>query len=248
MKTYQHIQSALSKKNCLLAILIDPDEIKMADIAGFATVIKASDADLLLFGGSLVSEPYFDEKINVLKEQLPEIPIILFPGSHSQLSSRADAVLFLSLLSGRNPEYLIGNHIMAAPVIKAMHLEAISTAYLLIESGRTTTVEYVSNTKPIPRSKPDLAVAHALAAQYLGFKLIYLEAGSGAEQPVPPKMIRAVKDAVDIPVIVGGGITLPENAAAASQAGADIIVIGNHFQIKSNRNLMITFRHALDTV
>ncbi len=248
MKTYNNILTSLKTKRALFALLVDPDEIEINDIANLTAGIISGGVDILLFGGSLISRPFFNEKISAIKKQLLNIPVILFPGSHNQISKQADAILFLSLLSGRNPDYLIGNHIMAAPAIRAMQLEAISTAYLLIESGTTTTVEFVSNTKPIPSAKPDLTVAHALAAEYLGFKTIYLEAGSGADQSVPESIIRAVKSAVSIPVIVGGGIRTPQAAGSIARAGADIVVIGNHFQTKDNLSTIRDFRKAINDI
>ena len=245
MKTYKQILRSLQNKQTLFALLVDPDEIELGDIDQLSAGIVAGGVDILLFGGSLIAQPFFNEKTAALKKYLRNIPLILFPGSHNQLSDQADAVLFLSLLSGRNPDYLIGNHIMAAPTIKTMQLEAIATAYLLIESGRTTTVEFVSNTKPLPRAKPGLSVAHALAAEYLGFKTIYLEAGSGADQTVPIATIKAVKSAVSIPIIVGGGIRSPQTAREIARAGADIIVIGNHFQTKDNLSTIGEFRKAI---
>ncbi|MEO0236290.1 MAG: phosphoglycerol geranylgeranyltransferase, partial [candidate division WOR-3 bacterium] len=157
-------------------------------------------------------------------------PVILFPGSHAQLTKHADAVLFLSLLSGRNAQYLIDEQVRMAPILRKFNLEAISTAYLLIESGRTTTVEWVTNTRPIPRNKVDLVIAHVLAAEMMGFKLIYLEAGSGAEKPVPDELIKLVKANINIPLIVGGGLKSLDTINGVFEAGADFVVIGNKLE------------------
>ena len=161
----------------------------------------------------------------VLKQK-SKIPIILFPGNVLQITPRADAILLLSLISGRNPEYLIGNHVIAAPILKKTDLEIIPTAYILIENGRTTSVEYMSNTKPIPADKVDLTVATAMAGEMLGHKLVYLEAGSGALETVNTEMIREVRKQINIPLIVGGGIHTPEQISNIYRAGADMVVVG----------------------
>lgn len=240
-------QTLLKKKQAELkcfALLIDPDEISSNSISAFIENCNNSEVDIILIGGSLVQDIEYEAKVSLIKS-LTEIPVIIFPGSVNQISPSADAIFYLSLLSGRNPEYLIGNQVTAAPIIHKLKLEAISTAYLLIESGSTTSVEFMSNTKPIPREKSDIAVAHALAAQLLGFKLIYLEAGSGAKMTVPDGMISVVSKSVNIPIIVGGGIKSPSEATKKTMAGADIIVIGNHFQNSENNNLMKEFAHAI---
>ena len=168
----------------------------------------------------------FDGFVATIKDKV-EIPVVLFPGGSGQISAYADAVLFMSLLSGRNPQYLIGEQVKAAPVVKKLGLESIPTGYLLIESGSTTSAQFVSDTHPIPRDKTQIAVAHAMAAELLGMKLVYLEAGSGASNPVPPEMIAAIVGGVNIPVIVGGGIRNKDDALAAAQAGATAIIVGN---------------------
>ena len=162
------------------------------------------------------------------------IPVIIFPGEKSQVTDKADAILFLSLLSGRNPDLIIGEQIKSAPIVKALGLEAVSTAYLLVDSGRITSVEFMSNTKPIPSDKPEIAVAHSLAAEIFGMKLVYLEAGSGAQRPVPDEMISAVSSGIDIPVMVGGGIRTPETVAGKVSAGASFVVVGNHLEQSAN--------------
>ena len=166
-----------------------------------------------------------DEIISSLKKEC-EIPIVLFPGNHSQISNKADGILFLSLISGRNPEYLIGQHVNAAPVLAKSKLEVIPTGYMLIENGKATSVEYISQTKPIPRNKTDIALATAMAGEMLGLKMIYLEAGSGAKHPVPVKMIKSLAATLKIPIIVGGGIRSKKQMQKAFKAGADIVVVG----------------------
>jgi len=183
-------------------------------------------ADAILVGTSFLLSSDFDEMVKAVRDAV-DVPVILFPGGISQLSPHADAILFLSLISGRNPELLIGQQVKAAPFIKRYALEPISTGYILVESGTLTTAEYVSTTRPVPRNKPDLAMALALAAEYLGMKLVYLEAGSGADRSVPEAMIRSVADYVSLPLIVGGGIRCPEHAREKVLAGASFVVVGN---------------------
>ncbi|UCG28616.1 MAG: geranylgeranylglyceryl/heptaprenylglyceryl phosphate synthase [Bacteroidales bacterium] len=208
-----------------VALLIDPDKYDDHSLLRILHYANRTHTDFILVGGSLISDPV-TPIIDRIKTNTT-IPVVLFPGSLLQISDNADAILFLSLVSGRNPDYLIGNHIIAAPLLKKSNLEVISTAYLLIENGISTSVEYMSSTNPIPAEKVDIAVATALAAEMLGFKLIYLEAGSGAQCHVPEAMIREVRKNVGIPVIVGGGIREKEDARKIFRAGADIIVIGN---------------------
>ena len=208
-----------------VALLIDPDNYEKESLIKTVDFANRFNIDFILLGGSLISKPV-NPVIDLVKEN-SSIPVILFPGSLLQLSDRADGILLLSLVSGRNPDYLIGNHIIAAPMLKKSNLEIISTAYVLIESGVSTSVEYMSFTQPIPSNKPEIAIATALASEMLGFKIIYLEAGSGAQSPVPESIIEGVKENVSIPVIVGGGIRSKDDAKKIFQAGADIIVVGN---------------------
>jgi putative glycerol-1-phosphate prenyltransferase len=182
--------------------------------------------------------------ISVIKEQT-SLPAVIFPGGISQVSPNADAILFLSLVSGRNPEHLIGKQIMAAPMIKAYNLETIPTGYILVESGSVTTAEYISGSRPIPRNKPEIAVATALAAQYLGMKMIYLEGGSGAQIPVPDEMIKLVSCNVDVPVIAGGGIRSAREARQKVESGASIIVTGNYFEDEENWHSIKEFADAV---
>lgn len=243
MNIYNYILSKKqSNQNCF-ALLIDPDKIDLKNLPSFIEKCNQGKVDIILVGGSMVYDTEYEKKLVKIKS-ITDIPVVIFPGSPNQISATADAILFLSLLSGRNPEYLIGSQVAAAPLIHKLKLEAVSTAYLLIESGHTTSVEFVSNTKPIPRDKVNIAIAHALAAELLGFKLLYLEAGSGADIPVPDEMVRSVSKAITIPLIVGGGITSPDDAAKKVAAGADIIVVGNHFE-GNNTGLIKDFSQAI---
>lgn len=214
----------VSQKRKRLALLIDPDKHTADSMQHLISLVAETPPDIILVGGSLLFNP-IDETILILKEKLG-VPVFLFPGDVSQLSDHADGIFLLSLISGRNPEFLISNHVIAAPRLKRSGIEVIPTAYMLIENGHSTSVEYISNTKPIPFGKTDLAVATALAGELLGMKMVYLEAGSGAAKSVGRDMITAISNAVDIPVVVGGGIRSVEDAVKAFSAGADMIVVG----------------------
>ncbi len=208
-----------------LAILIDPDKHTSSSLKNLCHKLQSSPFSFVFVGGSLMSKSFFDEAVEVLKLN-SGFPVVIFPGNSFQVSAKADAILFLSLLSGRNPEYLIGQQVQAAPLVKSIKLEAIPTAYLLIDGGKISTTAYITQSVPIPADKPDIAVATAVAAELLGMKMIYLEAGSGALQPVPAAMISAVKQAVNLPLVVGGGIRSAAQVKAAYDAGADVVVVG----------------------
>lgn len=231
-KLYSEIVSAFTTKKRLLAILLDPDKVAFNEIKQVAEKINQSPATHIFIGGSLVFSEAIEELIEELKK-LSRLPIILFPGHPSQIAHNADGILFLNLLSGRNPDYLIEHQVKAAPVLKKMNLEVIPTAYLLIESGGKTAVEVVSKTNPISRQDIDKAVATAQAGELMGNKLIYLEAGSGAIQSVPEEMIQKVVKSVAIPVIVGGGIRTKKALDLAYQNGATMVVIGTAFEINT---------------
>ncbi|MFC1511765.1 geranylgeranylglyceryl/heptaprenylglyceryl phosphate synthase [Candidatus Latescibacterota bacterium] len=226
---YEYLLNVRKEKGAGFLILVDPDRASRPKMRDLVRAYEEAGVDAILVGTSLMMADGFDEYVGIIKDSV-SIPVIIFPGEKSQVTRKADAILFLSLLSGRNPDLLIGEQIKSAPIVRAMGLEAIATAYLLIDSGRITSVEYMSNTRPIPSDKPDIAVAHALAAEIFGMKLVYLEAGSGAEKPVPDDMIRAVSSSIDIPVIVGGGIRSPETVAGKVEAGASFVVVGNHLE------------------
>jgi phosphoglycerol geranylgeranyltransferase len=206
-----------------LAILIDPDKVSPP----FLQQLHAHHAQLLFFGGSLLSSFDLDQKLIMVRQQVPNAQIVLFPGSAQQLSAKADAILFLSLVSGRNPELLIGQQVLAAPLVKQLGLEVLPTAYLLIDGGSVTTAIYMSGSTPIPPNKSEIAAVTALAATMMGMQYVYLDCGSGAQDHVPLEMIRAVRNAVSVPIIVGGGITTPEAARQVCAAGADVVVVGN---------------------
>jgi len=213
------------KKEKGFALLIDPDKSEQEYLEKCVSLAVNAHAKFILVGGSLVFN-HLEPVVQQLR-LMTDLPLVLFPGSALQVCSEADSILFLSLISGRNPEYLIGNHVIAAPFVKKHKLEVIPTGYMLIDGGQTTTVEYISQTMPIPGNKPDLAVATAMAGEMLGHKLIYMDSGSGALRPVPGQIISAVSNAISIPLIVGGGIRTAADAQKAYEAGADIIVIGN---------------------
>lgn len=229
---YKKIIDGASNNKKQFAVLIDPDNVKLKDVEKIALLGAEAGVDYWFTGGSLLTNDMLDQCIRVLKENT-DIPVVLFPGNYLQINKNADAILFLSLISGRNPEMLIGKHVIAAPYLKKSGLEVIPTGYMLIESGRPTGALYMSNSTPIPADKADIAVCTAMAGEMLGLKLIYLEAGSGANNPVPEEMIKRVKSNLGIPVISGGGIKTPGKAKSMCLAGADIIVVGNSIE-KSN--------------
>ncbi len=226
---YQEIVNAKANKKKLLAILLDPDKIIWEQLELLIGNIIQSPATHIFIGGSLVKSDRIDELIIRLKQKI-KLPIVLFPGHPSQISKEADGILFLSLLSGRNPDFLIEHQVKAAPILKQSHLEIIPTAYLLIESGTITAVEKVSQTKPIERNNLNLALATAQAAEMMGNKLIYLEAGSGAQKVVPTEMVELISENLTIPVIVGGGIITFEQINNIYKSGADLVVIGTAFE------------------
>lgn len=206
------------------ALLVDPDKYDDRSLDELIRHLNQDPPDLLLVGSSILFDP-IEITITALKLGT-RIPVFIFPGNIIQLSDRADGILFLSLISGRNPEFLIGNHVLAAPHLHRSGIEVIPTGYMLIENGKSTSVEYMSNTKPIPAGKPEIAVSTAMAGEMLGMKSIYLEAGSGADNMVGPEMIRAIRKNISLPLIVGGGINSTGSAREAYKAGADMIVVG----------------------
>ncbi len=220
-----------------IAVLIDPDKVEdPGSLTRLLHLASENCVDFLLVGGSLITTTNLSEVIRQIKEAV-NIPVVLFPGNSMQIDPGADAILFLSLISGRNPDLLIGQHVIAAPVLKNNRIEVMPTGYMLINSGRITSVAYISNTTPIPDDKYSLAACTALAGTMLGLRLIYMDAGSGAEKEISPRMISTVRKAIDVPLIVGGGINTTAKAIAALQAGADMIVIGN--ALEKNPDLLI---------
>ena len=244
MKTYNRIIKIINDKGAAFFVLIDPDRSEEKDYFALADYCQSDGADGIFVGSSILINNTFSKVIKDLKQVL-EIPVVIFPGSPMQISPDADAILYLSLISGRNPSHLFGDHVIAAPMIKSAGIEPIPTGYMLIESGKTSAVEYMSNTKPIPADKPEIAKAHALAAEYMGMKLIYFEAGSGAESPVPDLIICETKEYISIPIMVGGGIKNPEIARQKVKAGASIVVVGSLFEKVGGDKLIKEFSEAI---
>ena len=226
MNLYQQLLKETSAGKRKFAVLIDPDKYTPEGLSEVVALGVRHGVDYFFAGGSLLLRDTLEEVIDFIKKN-SEIPVVLFPGNNMQLSEKADGILLLSLISGRNPDMLIGRHVISAPYLKTSGLEIISTGYMLIESGHTTAVTYMSNTTPIPATKSDIAVCTAMAGEMLGMKLIYLDAGSGAKNTVPPAMISRVRQNLGIPLIVGGGITSREMAQNAFLAGANLVVVGN---------------------
>lgn len=219
-----------------LSILVDPDKIQNEhELDALITLCKKDKIDYIFIGGSLLVRGSLSETVNYFKLNT-EIPVILFPGSNLHIEKSADAILFLSLISGRNPELLIGQHVSAAPILKNTSIEILSTGYILVGNDSNTTVAHVSQTSPIPTNKPDIAVCTAMAGEMIGMKLTYLDAGSGAKEEVPKGMIEVVNKSIDAPLIVGGGINTSLKAQTAYQAGADMIVLGT--AIEKNKNFI----------
>lgn len=236
---YHFLSTNKEGKKKTFAVLIDPDKLPKTEELQFA---EQSGVDLFLVGGSLITQGNLSGCISFIKKHTT-IPVLIFPGDQMQVSEEADGILLLSLISGRNPELLIGKHVLAAPRLKQSRLEIIPTGYMLIESGKITSAQYMSGTVPLPRDKPELAECTAIAGEMLGLKLIYMDAGSGALHPVSPEIIRAVKKQVQIPLIVGGGIDTAEKAKLACDAGADVLVVGNIFEKDPQR-----IRSIADTI
>ena len=233
----------LGKKS--FAVLIDPDKINDQTMQHLIDMAVAARVDYFLVGGSLVISNYLDDCIQYIKRSC-SIPAILFPGSPSQISKYADALLYLSLISGRNPELLIGQHVVSAPFVKQSGLEIMSTGYMVIDGGAPTTVSYISNATPLPADKNEIAMCTAMAGEMLGMKLIYMDAGSGAKTPISESMIEKVAQCISVPLIIGGGITEPEKAYLNCKAGADVIVVGN--AIEKDESLIMQMAAAVHSV
>ena len=225
-KLYSSILEAKQQGKKKFVVLIDPDNVRLGKLDKVLELSKSANVDYFFIGGSLVVNDMLDMVLENIKKTT-EIPTILFPGNSFQLSYKADGLLFLSLISGRNAELLIGKHVITAPFLKISPLEIMSTGYMLVDGGISTTVQYMSNTTPIPANKDDIALCTAMAGELLGMKMIYMDAGSGAKNPISSSMIDAVSSAIDIPLIVGGGIRTPEKAYENVKAGADVIVVGD---------------------
>ena len=234
MSIFTDLITAVSQKGAVYVVLIDPDRNDEDSIQDCVQKANKSGVDALFVGGSLMMDSKCLDRVKLIKSY-SNIPVIFFPGGVGQLNSHYDAMLFMSVISGRNPHYLIGEQVIAAPLVKDMGIETIPTGYILIDGGAGSTVEFMSGTRPIPMDRVDVTIAHALAGQYLGMKLIYLETGSGAKYPVSSSLIRAVKDMIDVPLVVGGGIKTPEVAAELVQSGASIVVTGTVIENDASR-------------
>ncbi len=244
MKVQEKIYKSISEKGAAYLVLLDPDEISGEKLINFVHHCEKSGVDGFLVGGSLIMSDTLDDVLETISS-VSSLPTILFPGSVSQISSKADAILFISLISGRNAEHLIGTHVIAAPLVKKSGIEPISTGYMLVESGKKTTAEYMSGSSPIPRNKPDIATATALAAEYLGMNFVYLEGGSGADKSVPNEMVKMVSSALSIPIIVGGGIRDSKTAREKVENGASVVITGNFFEDDDNWHLVKEFADAI---
>ena len=245
MNLYTCILEKKAKGKKLFAILIDPDKQKNSVLSLIVQKANEANVDYFFVGGSLLTNDNLDECIKTIKNN-SNIPVILFPGNAMQINKNADGILFLSLISGRNPELLIGKQVISAPILKQTSLEVISTGYMLIDSGKPTTASYMSNTLPIPRNKNGIATSTAIAGEYLGMKLIYMDGGSGAEKPIEIDMIKQVSNQINIPMIVGGGICNAQKAIDNCNAGADLIVVGN--AIEKNADLILEISKAVHSV
>ncbi|HKR04387.1 MAG TPA: geranylgeranylglyceryl/heptaprenylglyceryl phosphate synthase [Bacteroidia bacterium] len=229
MNVYSQIETKRKAGKKQFAILVDPDKTDDAKVSELSKMAADCGVDYIFVGGSLLINGNLSNCIHKLKSN-SKIPVVLFPGNTMQIDKNADAILLLSLISGRNADLLIGKHVIAAPILRENNLETIATGYMLVESGNFTTVQYMSNTRPIPADKNEIAVCTAMAGEMLGLKTIYMDAGSGALNPVSEKMIESVRKNISLPIIIGGGINTPERAAATCKAGADVVVVGNSIE------------------
>lgn len=244
-KVYSSFLDKRERNQKSFAVLVDPDKVTLGELPQLAAKCNDAGVDYVFMGGSLMVSNQLDACIQAFKKE-SAIPVILFPGSPAQVSPYADALFYLSLISGRNPELLIGAHVVSAPLVKASGLEIISTGYMVIDGGAATTVSYMSHSQPIPHDKEDVALCTALAGEMQGKHVIYMDAGSGAKTPISERMIARVSSAIDIPLIIGGGIKDPEKAYTNAKAGADIIVVGN--AIEKDINLIKEIAEAVHQV
>lgn len=244
MKIYKKILDIIQRRGAAFFILLDPDKLPKDKVKDLVKKSEKAGVDGFLIGSSLLLSSKFEDIVRETKMNT-KLPVVIFPGNANQVSKYADAILFLSLISGRNPHLLIGEQVKAAPLIKEYNLEPIPTGYILIQSGKPTSVQFMSDTQPIPSDKPDIVKAHALAAQYLGMKFVFLEAGSGAENPVLDSIVKEVKNFIDIHVIVGGGIKTPQQAKSKVKNGADVVIIGNALEKSCNDKILKDFAKAI---
>ena len=242
MSVLSKLNDCVEKKGAGFIVLIDPDKKNDKNIDQLVENANQNGVDAIFVGGSIMMDGLYHKRVERIKS-ISEIPVILFPGGVNQINKHYDAMLFMSLLSGRNSHYLIGEQVIAAPIVKDYEIETIPTGYLLIDGGSPTSVEVVSGTKPLPSNRPDIIVSHALAAQFLGMELIYLEAGSGALNEVPEDVVKKVADEISIGLIVGGGIRTPEDANSIVNSGASFVVIGS--AIEKSAELMEEFSSSI---
>lgn len=242
---YHSLTERKSQGKRSFAVLVDPDKVNGKDMIRLISLAVESRVDYFLVGGSLVISTYLDECVQLIKSNCV-IPVILFPGSPSQVSKHADALLYLSLISGRNADLLIGQHVVSAPFVRQSGLEIISTGYMVIDGGAPTTVSYISNATPIPADKNEIAMCTAMAGEMLGMKIIYMDAGSGAKRPITEEMISKVSRVIEVPLVIGGGILDPEKAYLNCKAGADVIVVGN--AIEKDFSLLKEMASAIHSV
>lgn len=242
MKVLSRLQNSVKINGTSFILLIDPDKKNNDKIEKLVEHANINDVDAIFIGGSLMMDSLYHERIARIKS-ISNIPLVLFPGGINQINRHFDAMLFMSLISGRNPHYLIGEQVLAAPIIKDLGIETISTGYILIDGGSSTTVEFISGTKPLPTSRIDLIMSHVLAAQFLGMKFLYLEAGSGAKKRVPNEVVEMVAKESQLDLIVGGGIKTPKDANELAQSGASFVVVGS--AIENSIELMNDFSSAI---
>jgi putative glycerol-1-phosphate prenyltransferase len=243
---YQQLQENQLKNLKQLAVLLDPDSIESEnELVKILSLCSIAKVDLILVGGSLITNGFWDRSIEIIKDQT-NIPLLLFPGNIMQTHPKADAILFLSMISGRNPDLLIGKHVLAAPLLKKSGIEIIPTAYMIVDGGNLTSVMYMSNTTPLPHDKNNIAACTAMAGEMLGLKLTYMDAGSGALNPISSSMIAEVKNQINGPLFIGGGIRTQEQAIATCEAGADVVVVGNAFE--KNPELIFSLTQAVHSL
>ena len=244
MKIYSILEAIRVKRGAVAIALLDPDIKSDNGLKKMMNIVNISDFDAIFIGGSLISDNEFESRIKIVKQNT-DLPVIIFPGSSNQISRFADAILFLSLISGRNPEYLIGEHVKSAPVIHSIKLEPIPTAYILLEGGIRSSVEIISNTSPIPMSKHDIILAHALAGEYLGNKFLFLDSGSGAKVHAACEIISIISKQIQIPIIIGGGINTSESAGKLVSSGAGYIVTGTQIEKLPLSKTLLDFTQAV---
>ena len=244
MSIFEQLEIIRKDRGAVAVALIDPDTKHDLKLFSMINLINECDFDIIFVGGSLISDNEFDNRLKFIKDNT-KLPVIIFPGSSNQLSKHADAILYLSLISGRNPRYLISEHVKSAPLIYNLSIEAIPTAYILLEGGVRSSIEIVSNTQPIPMDKHDIILAHALAGEYLGKSLIFLETGSGAKQHASCEILTYIKPHLTTPIIVGGGVNTAESADALVNAGVDYIVTGTQVEHLPSSNELFKFTQAV---